>query len=222
MHVGEVLRAARERRGWSLSELAAETGLSPGHLSRIETGGREPSWATLRLIAGVWNLEPLLHLVATEAERRTKAAALSHLEPEERLARLNFPVFDAAMILARSVDDAALTGAAAALLQGVSIDVERLEAVVPDTDRAIEQLVRLVMRSFCLYEELPPDAFRALGRVEWVVREADAVIRLAAELPPTLRMTLDGIPVSVVALPHLLATDPVVADAVGAPPPGGA
>src|SRR5690349_18892711 len=128
MQVGEVLRAARERHGWSLSELAAQTGLSSGYLSRIESGSRDPSWATLRRIAAAWNLEPLVHLVAPEEERRAKAATLGQLDPDERLARLNYPVFAAAITLVTAVPDAALTGAGAAVLQGVAADVQKLEA----------------------------------------------------------------------------------------------
>jgi len=217
-----VLRRARESRGWSLREVAELAGLSPGHLSHIETGSRDPSWATLQRIAGVWNLEPLLCLVAPEETRQARAIDLSQLDPADRLARQDGAVFNAALLLAMRVTDAAITGAAAAVLQGLPAAVELLEALVVDTDEAVEQLVRLLMGSQSLFEEIPPDAYRALDRQTWVVGQADAVIHLVPELPTSLPMTLDDVPVRVVALAHLLETDPIVADAAGVPPPRGA
>jgi transcriptional regulator with XRE-family HTH domain len=41
------LRDARERAGYTLEELAALTGLSKAHLSRLESGERQPSVAAL-------------------------------------------------------------------------------------------------------------------------------------------------------------------------------
>jgi transcriptional regulator with XRE-family HTH domain len=37
-HLGEVIRAERRRRGWTLRDLATRTGLSPSHLQWIEAG----------------------------------------------------------------------------------------------------------------------------------------------------------------------------------------
>src|SRR5207253_770592 len=113
MHVGETLRAARERRGMSLRELAADTGLTPGYLSKIEVGDREPSLATLRRIAAVWDLQPLLHLVSTQEVRQEKAGVLNGLDPDERLYRQNPAVADAAVALIAAVPQAVLVGAVA-------------------------------------------------------------------------------------------------------------
>jgi transcriptional regulator with XRE-family HTH domain len=41
------LRAARARTGWTLDQVAAESGLSKAYLSRLESGERRPSLATL-------------------------------------------------------------------------------------------------------------------------------------------------------------------------------
>lgn len=41
------LRAARARTGWTLDQLAGESGLSKAYLSRLESGERRPSLATL-------------------------------------------------------------------------------------------------------------------------------------------------------------------------------
>ena len=45
------LRAAREYRGLTQSELAKITGLKPAAVSHFETGGRKPSFDNLRLLA---------------------------------------------------------------------------------------------------------------------------------------------------------------------------
>lgn len=49
--VGERIRKLRESRGMNITEFAAHTGLSRGHLSEIEHGKREPGLLTLQTIA---------------------------------------------------------------------------------------------------------------------------------------------------------------------------
>jgi transcriptional regulator with XRE-family HTH domain len=214
VQVGQTLRAVRERRGISLKELARETGFSIGYLSRIESGEREPSWAALRTIADVWQLEPILHFVSPARVRAATAEALRDLSPEDRLCRQSYPVFEAVLELVMTVPAAAISGAAAAALQGVPVAVDLLEAVVPDEDECVDQLVLLLRRSFCLYGEPSAEEFRLLDRETWVVRHADATLRLERRMPPVIPMTLGAQPVRVVTLAHLAATDAVVADAL--------
>lgn len=45
--IGERLRSARDRAGLTLDQLAEATGLSKAHLSRLESGERQPSIAAL-------------------------------------------------------------------------------------------------------------------------------------------------------------------------------
>jgi transcriptional regulator with XRE-family HTH domain len=45
--LGDRLRAAREARGLTLDQLSASTGISKAHLSRLESGARQPSVAIL-------------------------------------------------------------------------------------------------------------------------------------------------------------------------------
>lgn len=49
--IGERLRASRERAGLTLDELAARTGLSKPHLSRLESAERQPSITALLAIS---------------------------------------------------------------------------------------------------------------------------------------------------------------------------
>jgi transcriptional regulator with XRE-family HTH domain len=49
--IGDRFRSARERAGYTLDELAAQTGLSKAHLSRLESGERQPSIAALLTVS---------------------------------------------------------------------------------------------------------------------------------------------------------------------------
>ena len=51
--LGDRLRSARELRGLTLDQLAERSGLSKAHLSRLESGERQPSIAALLDLAGV-------------------------------------------------------------------------------------------------------------------------------------------------------------------------
>lgn len=56
--VGSRVRAAREARHMSMSDLARAAGLSPGAVSRLERGERAPGAATLAAIAKALGVEP--------------------------------------------------------------------------------------------------------------------------------------------------------------------
>jgi transcriptional regulator with XRE-family HTH domain len=51
--LGDRLRSAREVRGLTLDQLSASTGISKAHLSRLESGARQPSVGILVELAGV-------------------------------------------------------------------------------------------------------------------------------------------------------------------------
>ena len=51
--IGERLRSARDRAGLTLEQLAATSGLSKAHLSRLESGDRQPSIAALMDLSSV-------------------------------------------------------------------------------------------------------------------------------------------------------------------------
>ena len=50
--LGDGLRSAREARGLTLDQLSASTGISKAHLSRLESGARQPSVGILVELAG--------------------------------------------------------------------------------------------------------------------------------------------------------------------------
>lgn len=47
----ERLKAARDLRGWSQSDLAGRAGMPPSSIAHFETGSRKPSFDTLRRLA---------------------------------------------------------------------------------------------------------------------------------------------------------------------------
>ena len=54
--MGERLRGMRKELGWKLEDLARRTGVSAAHLSRIESGERQPSLTTLFAVAKAYGV----------------------------------------------------------------------------------------------------------------------------------------------------------------------
>jgi transcriptional regulator with XRE-family HTH domain len=67
--IGRRVRLLRQRLQLTATELAAEAGLSPGMLSKIENGGTSPSLSTLRSLARALNV-PMTSFFADFEERR--------------------------------------------------------------------------------------------------------------------------------------------------------
>jgi transcriptional regulator with XRE-family HTH domain len=67
--IGRRVRLLRQRLQLTATELAAEAGLSPGMLSKIENGGTSPSLSTLRALARALNV-PMTSFFADFEERR--------------------------------------------------------------------------------------------------------------------------------------------------------
>jgi transcriptional regulator with XRE-family HTH domain len=84
MSIGERLRAARERAGYTLEELAALTGLSKAHLSRLESAERQPSIAALLTFASALRV-PVGRLLGDEADETAPPMAVysPHALPHE-------------------------------------------------------------------------------------------------------------------------------------------
>ena len=101
--LGDVLRAARQRHGFSLRDVERRTGIRNAHLSQLETGGIvRPEMALLWDLASVYALDfsLLLRLAGhtggpdTSGERRQRMTvalrALGELEPEDQAAALDY------------------------------------------------------------------------------------------------------------------------------------
>ena len=69
MDYGKALRIARAAAGLQQQELAKKAGLTPGYISLVEMGRRNPSRGALRKLSRALGIPPhLLTLLATEPE----------------------------------------------------------------------------------------------------------------------------------------------------------
>lgn len=65
---GAAIRAEREARAMTLTDLATLTGAHIGHLSRIETGGREPGAKLFNAICAALGVDRVDLLAAEKGE----------------------------------------------------------------------------------------------------------------------------------------------------------
>src|ERR671929_2204768 len=93
--VGPRLRRLRERRGLTLTALAAHTGISKSTLSRLETGERKPSLELLLPLAEAFQL-PLDELVGAPRVGDPRVRA----RPKTRNGRLVYPLTQNASAMA--------------------------------------------------------------------------------------------------------------------------
>jgi transcriptional regulator with XRE-family HTH domain len=85
--VGPRLRRLRERRGLTLTALAAKTGISKSTLSRLESGQRKPSLELLLPLTTIYHL-PLDELVGAPAVGDPRVRS----RPRTRNGRLVYPL----------------------------------------------------------------------------------------------------------------------------------
>ena len=101
--LGSVLRARREAARRTLSEIAAEAGLSPAHLSEVERGRKEVSTERLLAVAHSLNVRPadmyaeLARLLGAKSDVRTW--------PEDPPAKLRLATASLPLEALRSVAD---------------------------------------------------------------------------------------------------------------------
>jgi transcriptional regulator with XRE-family HTH domain len=62
---GAEARRRRESLGWTLSDLATRSGLTPNYLGSVELGIRDPSLSTMEKIANGFDV-PLMELLGTD------------------------------------------------------------------------------------------------------------------------------------------------------------
>ncbi len=71
---GERLRWARNRKVWTLDELAEKSSVMKATLSRLENGRQEARQSTIRKLALVLEVEPGWLLLGDEADQGKEAA----------------------------------------------------------------------------------------------------------------------------------------------------
>ena len=101
--LGSVLRARREAARRTLSEIAAEAGLSPAHLSEVERGRKEVSIERLIAVAHALGMRP--SQVYAELARLLGAEAEQHAWPEDPPVKLRLATASLPLEALRSVAD---------------------------------------------------------------------------------------------------------------------
>ncbi len=72
--VGARLRLARQRKAWSLNDLAQSSGVMVATLSRLENGKQEARPSTIRKLAAALDVDPGWLLVGDQVEMGKEAA----------------------------------------------------------------------------------------------------------------------------------------------------
>jgi len=101
--LGGILRARRLAEGRTLSEVAAEAGLSPAHLSEVERGRKEVSTERLLAVAHALNVPPAE--VYADLARMLGAGPERPAWPEDPPAKLRFATASLPLEALRSVAD---------------------------------------------------------------------------------------------------------------------
>jgi transcriptional regulator with XRE-family HTH domain len=101
--LGSVLRSHRVAAGRTLSQVAAEAGLSPAHLSEVERGRKEVSTERLLAVAHALNLEPAE--IYADLARLLGAESQTRAWPEDPPAKLRLATASLPLEALRSVAD---------------------------------------------------------------------------------------------------------------------
>jgi len=101
--LGSILRARRLAAGRTLTEVAAEAGLSPAHLSEVERGRKEVSTERLLAVAHALNVRPAE--VYADLARLLGAGPEKAAWPEDPPAKLRLATASLPLEALRSVAD---------------------------------------------------------------------------------------------------------------------
>ncbi|TME68560.1 MAG: helix-turn-helix transcriptional regulator [Chloroflexi bacterium] len=101
--LGSILRARRESAHRTLTEIAAEAGLSPAHLSEVERGRKEISVDKLVAVTHALGLHPAQ--VFADLARLLGAEAEQHAWPEDPPVKLRLATASLPLEALRSVAD---------------------------------------------------------------------------------------------------------------------
>ena len=101
--LGSILRARREAARRTLTEIAAEAGLSPAHLSEVERGRKEISVERLVAVCHALGVQPAQ--VFADLARRLGAEADQQAWPEDPPVKLRLAMASLPLEALRSVAD---------------------------------------------------------------------------------------------------------------------
>lgn len=210
--VGEELRSARQRAQLSLRDAAEQVGISRGYLSRAENGAVVPSWDMLVRIAAAYRRVPRLRLLPVVDDLEARARAMVTQSPLQRLSGHEQMPEDALHRLVVGGMAFVVTGAVAAVLQGLPMAIDEMTVLVRNDDENLAALVTVLMAAHTLYRELAADEMRRACDRPWLVGWCEIMFELVEELPDAVELAVGHLSVPVVPLTMLVAGDRDVAD----------
>jgi transcriptional regulator with XRE-family HTH domain len=210
--VGAELRLARERANLSLRDAAEKAGVSRGYLSKAENGKVVPSWEMLVRIAAVYGREPRLRLLSLQDDLLARTKQMAAKTPLQRLAGHKPNPQSAIFRLVDAGVACVIAGAAAAVLQGLPMTIDRLVVLVRDNDDNLAALVDMLMTAHVLFRELDPDDMRVECERQWLVDWCETEFILVPDLPEAVQLSFGSAVISALPLTLLAGSDSDVAD----------
>lgn len=211
--MGGQFRAARERRGWSSERLALEAGISPGTVSRIENDRANPTWSMMQKIAEAMELVAEVRLTQNSDDILAMSARVRQQSPADRLFRQPAVVYDALVRFASSATRYAVVGSVAGLLQGLPFAIHGLHVLICDDEESLLDFEDLLLQCNLLFTECGVDWMRANAAKVWAIGNVEVQVDLVEQLPATVTVMVENMPIPVVPIDALL-TDPEVVSLV--------
>jgi transcriptional regulator with XRE-family HTH domain len=146
MHLGRVLRQAREDREISQEDLAARSGVQQSAISAYERERRVPGWHAAERLFAAMGLQMRIGLEPLDTDIDAQIDQYAALSQDERVRQLPSCLQHLDEVLAGV--PLVVTGAAAAALHGVPVPVRRIDLLVPDTDAAVDALCAQLRQYF--------------------------------------------------------------------------
>ncbi|MDG4828499.1 helix-turn-helix transcriptional regulator [Solwaraspora sp. WMMD1047] len=211
--LGEKLKFQRELRELTQQQLAELAGVSQAAVARVERGGRSASVPLLERLFAALDTQLAISLEPLDAHLDAALARLASQPLEERLAASD--LHSAMKRLAEL--PYLLTGATAAVLQGVPLPAEATDIAIrwADADRFTGWLTEVfAYRWNPRWEDfggLPIDP-REPGEHRWRTTVGELTATMYEQLPAAIQVRHGDRTYPVVPLPLIELADPVAAD----------
>jgi len=196
MHIGRVLRKAREDHEVSQEHLAARSGVAQSAISAYERERRVPGWAAAERLFAALGLQMRIELEPLDADIDRQIDEYAALPRRERLRKVPACLQNLGLLLGGV--PLVVTGAAAAALQDVPLAVRRVDLLVPDTDAALDALCAS-LRTYVARLWDPkrecwqgsacyPEILREFGSTQWTLIDDQIRVTLVDRLPEALTL----------------------------------
>jgi transcriptional regulator with XRE-family HTH domain len=203
---GEVIRQARERRGWGQRRLAEVSGVAQPNIAAIEAGSRVPSLAMVGRLVRACGLRLRFDLEPCHADVDTEVATGLEREPLARMARTGWEALTTASRLAMKGVRLVLDGPLAARLVGAPVTdgAERVWCEPADLGLLREAVARCHLKLRPVVPRYDEDGRMILSAGD-EMRIGGCRVRLGSPPPAPWAVSPYGEPLLVVGVNTLLA-----------------